>query len=316
MSEPLRMPEFLKRPARALRDNRSVNQVLTTVFRTALPSKRLRRRLMWRLPRLGMASAPLPNGRVIRMYCDEHESVLSAIHYLGWVGEEEEVLPVWFRLATSAKTILDIGAHVGHFSIVAGLANPEATIHSFEPFPKVSDLLKENLRLSGVNSSVHGVALGRDNNSHSFFVVADGIPSSSSLSRDFMASYSNVVEIKVPVLKLDDLPIEADAPTIMKIDTETTEPDVIAGAKNFISKNNPIIFVEVLPEHDTGRDLEKELAKSGYRFRPYLLTDNGPQLEYSIQPNEKWHNHLLIPEGGSTLSAMKPLLEDILPSNH
>ena len=53
-----------------------------------------------------------------------------------------------------ARVILDIGANVGFFALHASSLNPEAVIHSFEPFPKNVEQMKKNLRLNE-NRQVH-----------------------------------------------------------------------------------------------------------------------------------------------------------------
>jgi FkbM family methyltransferase len=45
------------------------------------------------------------------------------------------VAPLFWRLACKARVTLDIGAHVGYYSVLAGMANPAGTVFAFEPLP-------------------------------------------------------------------------------------------------------------------------------------------------------------------------------------
>jgi FkbM family methyltransferase len=47
------------------------------------------------------------------------------------------------------KTVLDIGANVGFFALAARRFFPKATIHSYEPNPRILDYLEKNARSGG-----------------------------------------------------------------------------------------------------------------------------------------------------------------------
>src|SRR4051812_25069396 len=49
-----------------------------------------------------------------------------------------------YRLESSVKTVLDIGAHVGLFSLCARNLFPDATIHAYEPNPDLAEHLQRN----------------------------------------------------------------------------------------------------------------------------------------------------------------------------
>ena len=311
MTQPLRLPEFIKRPARAARDNPLINRVVSSAVRALVPRGRLREKIMWRLPRIGEAMAILPNGEAIRMKCEQFESVLNALHYNGWTAEEPETLPLWFRLSSGASTIIDVGAHVGHFSIIAALANRNAAIHAFEPLPKVIRLLRRNLMLNGLDVHVHELALSREQGEASFFAVEHQIPSTSSLSREFVSNFDDLPwgEIKVRVEKLDDVLPMPKTPVIMKIDTETTEPDVLAGASKLVSGTKPIIIVEILPGHGVEERLYHELELAEYAFTPYAMTKCGLVKHDRIIGNVEWRNYLLVPHDGPSIPALSAVAE-------
>jgi len=44
------------------------------------------------------------------------------------------------------SSVVDLGAHVGEFTIMAAIYWPQATVHAFEPAPQAIPLLRENCR--------------------------------------------------------------------------------------------------------------------------------------------------------------------------
>ena len=312
MSKPLVLPAFLKGAARTIRDTPRLNHLITSALRPAINYVQGDRRkaLIAHFPRVGGVAATLPNGRTLRMACAEPESIINSIFYEGWMGEEPEVLPLWYELAKEAGVIVDIGAHIGHLSLVAGHANPDARIFSFEPLPRIADLLRRNVSLNGLaNIDVRGRALGRQIGRLPFYAMPDGLPSSSSLSKEFMEpSTSGAIEIVVDVSTLDDEGLPTGAMTLMKIDTETTEPDVIAGGASFLRDAAPVIMVEILDNTGGAARLTEELAAAHYEFDAYLLTDTGPVARDSLVADARWRNHLLVPRDHSRLAGMADIL--------
>ena len=57
------------------------------------------------------------------------------------------------------KTIIDIGANVGFFSLYAGILFPHAIIHSYEPNSRLKDYLVSNLTSIGATVFEEGIGL-------------------------------------------------------------------------------------------------------------------------------------------------------------
>jgi FkbM family methyltransferase len=74
-----------------------------------------------------------------------------------WIFLEIFVFGIYARVQNDirrAKIIVDVGANVGFFAIYASSINPDAEIHSFEPFPNNLAQLKRNLLLN-VSRCIH-----------------------------------------------------------------------------------------------------------------------------------------------------------------
>lgn len=252
------------------------------------------------LPRAGLVEAPLPDGGRLRMWSRGDDDVATTVYWRGWAGFEPETSKTFYELARAARVTLDIGAHVGYFSLLAALANRANQVFAFEPLAPVRERLLRNLALNGVeNVSCLPVALGSDEGTAPFFHVADGLPSSSSLSRDFMRSI--VAERRLMTSEVDVTTVDRFAEDhgllgkidLVKVDTEATEDDVLRGMVRTLEADRPAVICEVL-RVDTAQRIEQLLTPLRYRF--LLLTDAGPVRCESIRPRSRWRNFCFLPD--------------------
>lgn len=291
------MMDSLRKLARVFVRSRPFNWIATSVL-----SPLTRRRILasrWfitHFPRIGIVKAKMPNGLVLKVDSAlGDDPIANQVMWLGWDASEPEAIRLFFRLAFKAQTILDIGAFVGYFSLVASLANPEARVYSFEPVPELQERLKCNIELNGLSNRVIRVtaAVGAANGSAKFFRGADVMPTCSSLSQGYAtANCPKVREIDVSVVRLDSW-AQAEGlekVDLIKIDVETGEPDVLAGMKSLFEKCSPDILCEVLHTENTASKLEEILRPQGYRF--FLVTKKGPQPMPHIVAHPQWRNYL------------------------
>jgi len=272
-----------------------VNRALTTGVRAALPQgSTLREPAARYLPRAGLVEAPLPDGRVLRMRSRGDDDIATRLFWFDWAGHEPETARPFYELATSAQTTLDIGAHVGYFSLLAAHANPAGHVYAFEPLPRVFERLTDNVRLNDLpNVSCEPVALGSPGGQTEFFHVKSGIPSSSSLSRRFMQSIvpaDQLTSTKVDVVQVDDF-VNARGLSVdlVKMDTETTEDEVFRGMTETLARDRPHIFCEILDER-VGQSIEQILRPLDYEF--VLLTPTGEVRCEHLAPDGRGRNFL------------------------
>jgi FkbM family methyltransferase len=247
------------------------------------------------LPRVGTVEARLPPGDVLRLWSRGDDDIASAVFWGGWSGHEQETSPHFYELARGAGVVLDVGAHVGYFSLLAALANPAAQVHAFEPLPAVRARLERNIALNHLtNVAVHTVALGDRRGRAEFFHVPGTIPSSSSLSREFMESIvapGRLAVADVEVTTADAFLAErgVTAVDLVKIDTEATEDAVLEGMVETLRRDGPAVVCEVLPDGPASR-IEEILRPLGYRFA--LMTGEGLEPCEHVVPHARWRNFL------------------------
>jgi FkbM family methyltransferase len=249
------------------------------------------------LPRVGTTRSTLPNGSTVLLRSRGDDWISNQIFWRGWDGYEPETTPLFWRLATQAAVTIDIGAHVGFHSILAALANPTATVYAFEPLPPVFERLEGNVRLNKLGNVVAvRAAVGAVDGDAEFFHVPGIIPSSSSLSADFMRGTPGLASASVPVIRVDSFVDEQrlDRVDLVKIDTETGEADALSGMRETLRTCRPDIVCEVLTRGD-GDAITSLLEPLDYRF--YLLTDDGPVPRPKVVGDPDWLNYLFTARG-------------------
>ncbi len=183
--------------------------------------------------------------------------------YLSYYGHEDNLTREILRFnQPRGELFVDIGAHVGTWSI---RASPHyQKVVSFEPTAKTAALLVKNIRDNHVgNVSVRVLALGAEDGAgtmHHFSHQSGGnsLTTSHPLLRPQMPRRMNPVQIR----QLDRFQFH---PTLVKVDTEGYELNVLAGASETLKHTGKII----LEAHRIG-DVDKIsmiLADAGFKVR-------------------------------------------------
>lgn len=163
---------------------------------------------------------------------------------------EKADLTLFLTLSGQAKTIVDIGANTGLFSVLASLSNPQASIYSFEPYRVNAGRMKDNLDLNGIrNVTVFEMAIGESDGEVDFAVPAnEAITDVSSVNQDFSRSiYPDVKwgSSTVKVSRLDRMAQENGWKVdLIKCDVESFEMSVFKGADRILTEDRPAILFE------------------------------------------------------------------------
>jgi len=285
---------YIKFLLKKLRASQPLNRIATSTIKAILHATNSESELMVKhLHRVGSVMSKLPNGSTLKLWSRADDWVSNQVYWRGWAGYEPETVPLFFRLASRSRVTLDIGAYVGFFSLLAAHANSDAQVYAFEPLIDVRERLQNNLDLNGLsNVQVIGCAVGGFDGITEFFSTKTHLPCSSSLSYDFMQSAERVYSIPVSVITVDRFVSENNLPSVdlVKIDTESTEPDVLLGMTETITRDQPSIICEVLKDRGSERRLEEVLRPVGYNF--YLLTPTGPEQRDHIAGHPDCLNYL------------------------
>ena len=176
---------------------------------------------------------------------------------------EAEYEPETFKfLQTHLKkgaTFLDIGAHIGLFSVVAArIVGESGKVFSFEPTPFTRNVLTEVVRLNSCSevAEIRGEAVSAQSGKTTFFDTGDTISNANSLVKT--ARSRN--EIEVSLISVDEFVSERNLTVdCLKIDVEGAELDVLRGAKNTFLEMRPAARLGLHPQfiEQNGQNLEE-----------------------------------------------------------
>jgi FkbM family methyltransferase len=167
------------------------------------------------------------------------------VYYFGAYSPRElDLLRRLLELRGPVATFADIGANVGHHSLY--LSRYAGMVHSFEPWPVVSQRITEKIELNNIkNVRLHPVGLSDSEGSFDFFASANGNTGTGSFSSTSATGRNQPVGT-LKVERGDDYFSRAEITRVdvMKIDVEGWEPKVLAGLRQTIARDRPIIFME------------------------------------------------------------------------
>ena len=185
------------------------------------------------------------------------------------------------------RTVIDVG--VAHGTPWLYDAFPDTGLELIDPNPACAETMRQiaSTRVAGL----HHVAVGAQAGSLPLRVDT-AVPSSSSFlpqtvalmdARAEKGDTRTFVEMLVPVVRLDDLPL-ADGPYLLKIDTEGYELAVIQGASAVLAKTAVVITETNVAQRFEGSyrfsALVAELDRHGFRLFDLLdvrtLGPSGP----------------------------------------
>jgi FkbM family methyltransferase len=135
--------------------------------------------------------------------------------------------------------IIDIGANIGNHSLFFSEFLEYDTIHSFEPHPHNFELLKKNM--DGKRAKLYQTALSEKKGE---MVLYNSDSSNNGGFSLHQQPTSFIVYDKIDVTTLDSYKLKNIS--MIKIDVEGHEEEMLKGAVNTIKKNHPIIFIENL----------------------------------------------------------------------
>lgn len=130
-------------------------------------------------------------------------------------------------ISETHPTVKDIGANIGQFTNAVKLFYPQAVIQAFEPDPNTFAELQANTR-NLTNLTLRNVGLGNENTQKTLYIQRFSVMSSFRPGGNARAR--GLPTKKVRVRRLDDLERPKDPTSLMKIDVEGFEMEVVKGA--------------------------------------------------------------------------------------
>lgn len=245
--------------------------------------------------------------------CDD--VIVDSLYY----NEYNEILEleIFATLCGRSRTILDIGANTGIYSVVAGISNTKSRIFAFEPYMANAERLKLNLELNQVkNVQVVHQAVDSYNGLTTFYVPKGQkrISQVCSKNRHFSESHlqndiTDYEEINIEVTSLDFFVDQQEIINIdlVKIDVESLEMEVLLGSHQFIKVNRPIILIEIFYSIVNRKKILDFLVLFNYEL--YMIYENKLFKVDNILISNRI-NYLLIPSDHQHVDMVNQFIDE------
>jgi FkbM family methyltransferase len=153
-----------------------------------------------------------------------------------WEAEELDYLTA---VLPPHPAVIDVGANVGNHAIYFARFLAPSHLRLFEPHPEAVEILKDNLKLNGVNNvDIEEAAVSKTLGRGSLTKLKNKGHGAGSLYKN---DSGNIV-----VTTLDQWPDRAI--DLVKIDVEGGELDVLLGGKQLLKTSRPHLLVEISDE--------------------------------------------------------------------
>ena len=191
---------------------------------------------------------------------------------------------------------IDVGAHYGYYTLLAGTKYPKCEIISFEPVPENCEILRRNIKLNQLeNVEVYNLALSNKNETRKFNITE--VSACCGFDENPITRISRVVDVQA--VTLDSLINKAPkVPVIIKVDTEGHEICVLEGMDEILRNAADIkLIVEFNPKclRSAGcnpSDLLKKILQFGFEI--YFINDDKRVINKLAESNiEGWGNYVL-----------------------
>jgi FkbM family methyltransferase len=177
-------------------------------------------------------------------------------------------------------TIIDVGANRGQFAFASKIFYKNAQLYSFEPTKSTfSDLNKTMNSITGFQS--FNMALGNETKSIEFIEYEDSHINSVLKSFDSKVKDKYNVELTTLDALVENGTIKINGNTLLKMDVQGFELEVLKGSKNSLNKINYILsevsFKKYYENQILYTDLDSYLINNGFKPIKVLdfLLDNG-----------------------------------------
>ena len=153
--------------------------------------------------------------------------------------------------------VIDVGANIGHYTMrFSKLVGPDGRVIAFEPVPETFDLLTSNsMRFPHKNVTLINAAVSNCSACSSIKIPKF----QTGLSNYYAAHLSNQdSNMRILCLTMDSLDIPYPV-SLIKVDVEGHEFEVIEGMKNLLKRDKPVLIIEGFRS-----EVDKLLGELGY----------------------------------------------------
>jgi FkbM family methyltransferase len=243
----------------------------------------------------------------IRILVDPLDHRTAPIEILNFGEYEPEESRVIRHIADKIDTMLDIGANIGWYSLMASKLNPNSTIYSFEPIPTTYSRLIQNFALNSIESlRCHNYGFSSEPGSFPFYFYPEG-SGNASMHNLAVREDATIVDCELHTLDsvLDWIPC-TNRIDFIKCDVEGNELFVLQGGLKLLSEHKPVLLCELLRKWSASFGYHPnqavDLLKS-IGYKPYTISVEGELVEFTRISDETTQSNFFFVHPESRLSA-------------
>lgn len=187
---------------------------------------------------------------------------------------ETHVVQLINNFVRPGNICVDVGANAGYHTLaMAGAAGKEGHVYAFEPNDISHDKLIENIALNeSFKNRITCERLGLSFEENNLKIFQSGnAPGNAYLSPHYREDYWNAGTSEdftiCKVIRLDSYIKPETSVSLIKVDVEGMELEVLTGADAVLKRDMPVILFETLLEnfsHESIKQLEEYLVSLGY----------------------------------------------------
>lgn len=171
------------------------------------------------------------------------------------------------------SVVIDAGANIGTFSILANHLAPNGKVYSFEPVKYTFELLRKNT-VNYKNVSSYNYGLGDKESEKKIFVYKDTtggnvLEDSEVVEQRIREDFSGSEKIRITTIDKFVKENNINKVDFIKIDTEGYEARIIEGARETIKRFKPIMAMSAY-HNDNDKELLPRIVKSidqNYKYK-------------------------------------------------
>lgn len=185
------------------------------------------------------------------------------------------------------SSLVDVGANIGNHSLFFG--DLFKKIYSFEPNPTTYEILKINTENKNISTFNRGLGSKKDK-----LILFESLENNGGSSLHMDKSAHEGKTYMVDIDTLDNFDFSNELVSVIKIDVEGHEFDVLQGGKKLIDEMRPIIIFEVHASDFTTRNNTSSLSIDFLTNKNYLFIVPDIKNVYVSNPTSLWKKFTLL----------------------